>query len=281
MTRIKSHFLFCTWVVTCAVVSLLGVLTVANAADETTPPAQTFDQIFRDGVTAYQSKDFSKASEAFKQAITLHQTNAAALTNLGLAEYNLGKFGLALAYWRIAIYIDPDFFPAQSALRYALSKLAVKEIPHEIETWENIRSYALIPVPIQAYLVLSALFLFSAGWLVINFWGRRKKAQAEEQAPPPVPTLGVIFAIFFVLCSTLVVMKAIDSQVSRGTIIVEKISAQAAPGEGQASLFELYEGLEVKIKSESGDWLQVTYPGALTGWIPKSALMQTTAIPLH
>lgn len=241
----------------------------------------TFDQLFRNGVTSYQAKDFAKSADSFKKALVLQDSNAAALTNLGLAEYNLGNEGLAIAYWRKAIDIDPDFFPAISAVRYALDKLPVKEIPHEIETWERIRDYTLTPVPIQAYLILSALFLFSAGWLLITFAGKRKIAMETEQAPPGIPTLGVIFALCFVLCTALGILKSIDSGIARGTIVSEKISAQSAPGEGQASLFDLYEGLEVKIRSASGDWLQVTYPGALTGWLPKSSLMQTSGRPLY
>lgn len=268
MTRIKSHFLFYTLFCTVTFVSFF------------TQAQSTFEQDFRDGVTAYQAKEFTQAVELLTKANEAQKDNVSVLTNLGLAQYQLGNEGLAIAYWRKALQKDPDFYPAQSGLRYALEKIPVKEIPHEIETWENLRTYLLAPVSLLVYLILSALFLFAGGWLLITYGGKRKTSLAEEAAPPTFPTLGVIFSLAFVFTSFLAFLKIYDSKIARGTVIVEKISTQAAPGEGQAALFDLYEGLEVKIASQSGDWVQVTYPGALTGWIPKSALMQTSGNPL-
>ena len=75
---------------------------------------------------------------------------------------------------------------------------------------------------------------------------------------------------------SLAVAKIYDVQIPRGTIVEEKVSAQSAPGDQQLNLYDLYGGFEVVIRSHSGDWVQVTYPGALTGWIKKSSLYVTS-----
>jgi hypothetical protein len=59
-------------------------------------------------------------------------------------------------------------------------------------------------------------------------------------------------------------------------VVSEKTTVYSAPNDKSAALFDLFAGLEVVLDQSNDQWVQVTYPGALTGWIPKSSVFQTS-----
>lgn len=236
----------------------------------------SFSSLFNEGVKQYQAKEFEKAAESFSKSLELDPHNATALTNLALVQFQLKQKGLAIALFRRALEVNPELPTARAGLKFAISQLEIKEVPHKIETYENLRTKVLQPVPLLVYQVLTALLLFAAGWILINYWSHRKKAIAEEKAFPQFPYIGVLLALGFVVSLGLLSLKLYDQTIQRGTIITEKVSLQAAPGENQVPVLDLYAGFEVIIHQTSGDWVQVTYPGSLTGWMPKASLYLTS-----
>ena len=96
-----------------------------------------------------------------------------------------------------------------------------------------------------------------------------------EKSPPPIPVIGGFLGLVLVIFTGLASLKFYDSTILRGTIIQERVSLQTAPGENQVVILDLYGGMEVIARQVQGDWIQVTYPGSLTGWIKKSSLLMT------
>lgn len=262
----------------------MGSGPIAYAEEQKTPEpgleqqsekVETFEGLFKIGVEAYQSKKFDLARDALTKALEKNPQNVSTLTNLALAQFQLGKKGAAVALLRKAQNLDPDFSTPKAALKFILPQLEIKEIPHELHFFENLRSQILVPVPLNAYLILSALLLFAAGWILIGYLGAKKRALKDEKPFPPFPTIGATLALAFMVCLTTTLLKIYDYQTPRGTILDDKVAVLAAPDEKAAVLFDLYSGLEVIIQSTNQDWVQVNYPGALTGWIRKSALLHT------
>ncbi len=70
---------------------------------------------FLGGVKAYQNRDFPKAKELFSPLLAEYPENPKLLYNLGLVEYQLGNYGMALGLWRKARFLDQSFaLPAQA-----------------------------------------------------------------------------------------------------------------------------------------------------------------------
>lgn len=247
-------------------------ISIRSSAEQSAPSE------FQLGVQAYQKQDFKQAVESFTKLLDESKRagvsqSATLLTNLGLAHFKAGNKGFALAYLRQALSLDPGLSTAQSALVYVLSQAQVKEIPHRLETYETLREVLLEPVSALSYFFLSALFLFAGGWLVLSFLGQRRRAIQQELAAPALPVFGFVFLACFVVVTGLSILKLWDSTQPRGTIVEAKVAVQAAPGENQAVLFELFEGLEVKLRRKQDGWVQVSYPGGMTGWIPEKAVL--------
>ncbi|MBS1969194.1 MAG: hypothetical protein JSU04_02755 [Bdellovibrionales bacterium] len=236
----------------------------------------SFEEYFGRGTKSYQEKKFEDATLNFEKALDLHPDSATVLTDLGLSYFQLQKKGLSVAMFRRALYIDPSQTVAEAALKFVLSQLEVKEIPHQIETYERLRSTVLNSASLNGFHILTALLLFSCGFIWLRFLGRRRKAFEEEQAPPSTPVIGLLLGLALILSFSFTLLKIYDLTVPRATIIADKVSAQTAPGDGQTGLFDLYAGFEVIVRNAANDWIQVSYPGGLTGWVKKDSLMSTS-----
>jgi hypothetical protein len=237
--------------------------------------ASSAESYFKEGLAAFQKGDDKGARASFQEALKLEPENPVALFNLGLTESRAGNKGLALALWRKALAAKPDFEPPARAIEWTREKLEHSEISHEVELWESFRTSALVSVPLGKYLLATAILLLVAGWLSLRYVGLRRQARLDEKPMPPFPTTAVFSGILFVVMVFLGVSKAYDDSMLRGTLIVKKIEARSAPDAQATPLFDLYEGLEVLVKTRADAWTQVTYPGGSTGWIPSSALLAT------
>lgn len=253
--------------------SLIFVLASRGVAE--TPQAKSFEEHFREGLAAYQTKAYDKALESFTQALVLEPGNTAAMTDAALAAFQLDKKGLAIAWFRRALALEPDLPEARDGLRFALTKLDVKEIPHRLETYETVRADVLVLAPARVFLALTALLLFASLWLLLGWLGARKRAHRAQEVTPPfrlsIAILGALASAGVILTA----MKLYDSMLPRGTILGKTVDVLSAPAASGVSLFQLHEGFEVLIQDVNDEWVQVTYPGGLTGWIPKKEILST------
>lgn len=241
---------------------------------------QTLSESFAKGIEALQTKDPKTAVELFRQALSQHPEDPAVLTNLGISLQQNGEPGWAIAYLRKAQTLGSSLKETGQALEFSLSQLQVKEIPHDIELWEQLRQTILIGIPLPWLVLFNGLALLLFGSLLISFLRDRRKAFEEELVLPNLKVIHWFAGLALVCTLTLVVLKVWDLSEVRGTIVAEKVPANSAPSAEAPSLFELYPGLEVLVQRSEGDWYQVKYPGGPTGWIKKDQIFITQSADL-
>lgn len=254
---------------------LAGSLSLADTPPETQSGTKgSSESLFQQGLGAFQKADYKQARLSFQEALQSGD-NPVVLFDLGLTEQRLGNNGLALALWRKALAIKPNFARAEQAIAWTRPKLEHGEISHEVELWESLRAHALATVPLWYYLLSSALLLLVAGWLGLRYFGLRRQARLDERPMPPLPWLAGFCSLGLLVALFLGGAKIYDQSVERGTIVEKKVEARSSPAADATPLFDLYEGLEVIVHGRSENWTQVTYPGGSTGWIPSQALLAT------
>lgn len=246
----------------------IAICLISATAGAAEAPTQGFDGHFREGLTFYQTKDYEKARQSFADALAIEPRNAAAMVNLGLTSFQLNDKGQAIALFRRALALEPDMKTAREGLRFAVSKLEIKEIPHRIETYETIRSNVLQLTTLRVFLALTAILILAAGWFLLSWLGERRRALRAQEAPAPFPVKVGALLTLALAGIALTVLKLYDGTLPRGTIVGGKIEARSAPAESGVVLFELHDGFEVLMREVKDGWVQVAYPGGLTGWIP-------------
>jgi tetratricopeptide (TPR) repeat protein len=256
-------------------VLLVFVPTFLFAQAETAKPAD-FETAFNSGISAYQNKRYPEAKEAFNAALGFQKNNVTVLTNLAMTHYQLKETAYAMALLRKAIFLNPNFDVAHSALNFIKTQSDAKELPHTISNWENWRTNVLNLVSFEWLMIFAGLLFGLAGWGWLNWWQKYKKSVAENEVRPSLSAPYLILTLMFLFSIFTAVTKLIAQWESRATIVVEKIEARTLPAADAPSLFELNAGHEVIINIQNESWAQVTYPGGMTGWIPIQSLVQTS-----
>lgn len=237
--------------------------------------ALSSDSHFQEGIAAYQKGEFKQARASFTEALKNDPNNPTLLFNLAVTAQSEGQLGMALALWRKALVIQPNFPDAKNAIAWTENQLEHKEIPHNVTSWQSLRKNFLVNHTLNEFLALTAALLAATGWLLLRYLGLRRDALLQEKPLPPFPTVTLICGILLLASLALTTAKAYDLSILRGTIITKKVEARSAANESATPLFDLYEGLEVVVRQTAGDWVQVTYQNTSTGWIPRSAIFTT------
>lgn len=278
--------------------------TSTTSKTSTTEPLTTFNKNsisttnsnaeleFKNGLEQYQQKKFAEASASFSKALQLKPEDSHLWYNFSLSSLQEGRRGLALAASRKAQILDPSLRSVSSLQQQILSKLPVKEIPHEIEFYEELRSGLLNHLKLSQLLGLLAMATLFAGWVTLMAFGRQKKSYFNW-------ITGLLIGLqIFSLC--LLIAKYMDTRSERGTIIVEKASVMATAiadnsketnsttttiavtgnspnastinSTNRLGVFDVYEGFEVLILKKEGAWVQIQYPGGGLGWIERSQI---------
>jgi hypothetical protein len=253
---------------------LIVLSAIGPAFGQDQSPSKLFDA----GVAAYQKGDIKSARADFRAALLdQHHSKTSEITpdllfNLGLIEYKSSKFGSTLGLWREALVEAPTYTPARQAILTTSRKLEHREISHNDEIWESIHNSLFSYVSLNQFMLATGIFLLNAGWLILRYLGKRRRAAIDEQVAPPFPVTGTLLGVSFLMLAILSAAKTVDSNEVRLTILPKKIEARSGPDSNATPLFELYEGLEVIEQQTNSDWIQVTYPGGPTGWVPKNTV---------
>lgn len=244
----------------------------AATAPAAAPPSKA--ATFQDGVALYNQKKWDQAKATFTELLQRDDANAGILYNLGLTELKLGQKGWALAHWRRALALDPSLSKAERALKTAQDKfnLPVGEkspLTLVLNDWSRTTPWAL-------WFLLVIVTGWTAGWLLLSYFGRRKRALAEETILPPAPLTGALLMIAFAVCLSIAVYKWNYLETSRATVVSAAAPLQSAPAKDGVTLTQIPEGTEVTVHRAQNDWAQVESSDGLTGWVSKDNLYVTS-----
>ena len=236
---------------------------------------------FQAALKSLQADDLSAACLQLKELNQENPDNPPVLHNLGYCEDRQGQLGSAMARWRRAVALDPYFSGARQSIEIAGEKLKVKQLPHRLTAWEGFRKTILVRVDSTSLNFATWLGFLFFGLQAIRQLGAYRRARASRDRLSPWSASLFVWGLLFLGFSTLSLSKWWDLRQPRGTIILEKVEARTGPGPNETPLFDLFEGLDVRIEDratwEDGtEWRKVAYPGGMTGWIPESSLLQTS-----
>jgi hypothetical protein len=229
--------------------------------------AQSPEELFERGNSAYDHGSFAEAVEAYESIVRFGFRDPRVEYNLGNAYFKLGDLGRAVLHYERARRLsptDPDIranldlarsrrfdrveeqevaFVVQAVRavqdrlgpdRQALAFLGLVWAVTALLTWIAIRPRGLTPA---AGWTLAAL-LVTAGALGVSWWMTWHRVEGSRMA----------------------------------VVLEDTVEVLAGPGANNATLFTVHEGLTLEVRSQRSEWIQVSLPNGFNGWIPASAV---------
>ncbi len=234
----------------------------------------SFNEVFQEGAKNFQAQDFAKASTFFQQALDLQPANTTVLVNLALSRFHSGQKIEAYDYLKKALHLDPSFLPAQQGFDYVKSQVQIREVPHRIETYEQLRDYLIKPFSVAIPLTITLALFILWGFRLIRYLSQKKRAFFAGEDPLPYGALNIFLSVLLVLSTAWVAFFKYDSLIPRGLVKLDTASLRSSPLATSPEVLQIYGGLEVQILRHQGDWLQVEYPGSIAGWIEASSILE-------
>jgi hypothetical protein len=208
------------------------------------------DDLFANGVVAYQEHDYTGARDAFARVTAVAPRSADAWVNFGTAAWALRDTVDAVVGWRRGLGLQPLASDARSRLGliHGVRPLSPGYAP---------------PVPIDALLIVMALCWLAA----CAAWHPRIRRRVAWLAPWPIPL--VVAAVVV----GLVAVADGDALSGRGTAVVRaSTSLRDDPALGSDRGPVVVIGEMVRVLNQSGAWERVELAGGRQGWLPAQGL---------
>lgn len=223
-------------------------------------------EAFQRAETLYQEQHYDEAIAAYEAMRAQDVEDGVLYYNLGNAYFKAGHLGRAILSYERALALMPGDEDARANLEFANELIAdaVQPAPLPLVVSFFVDLYRrLQPNAFARLLSLSFLIGGVATSLCITDLGERVRRVA-------------LVVVFGSTLLALVSGVALASKVSaaatdvQAIVVSENAYVRSGPGTGNPQLAEIHEGLKVKVIGAREDWLQVTLPNGLSGWLRES-----------
>ncbi len=250
-----------------SVLNRIVVALVLAAALGSDALAQTPEEIFHQANAAYEKGDFDAAAAGYRRVIQYGVVDSRVEYNLGNACFRLGRLGEAVLHYERASRLapgDPDIVGnLELARSRCFDRVEVPELAGPIRLLRAIQDR--LGADRQAMAVLGLVWLASA----LIAW--RSSRPGGFQAASGWTLAGILLVATVAASSWYTTHERVLG--TRLAVVLEDtVDVLAGPGQNNATLFTVHEGLTVEVRSERQEWIQVSLPNGLHGWIPRDAL---------
>jgi hypothetical protein len=221
------------------------------------------EDVFRTAEELYQNGRYAEAAEQYEILAGQGVQDGALCYNLGNAYFKSGRLGLAILHYERALRQMPGDADTKANLEFANSlKADVVERPNmpSYIAWVVDLYLALDPGHCAAFLSLSLFVVgVAVSVLILGLWPRLRV--------PAIYTVAVAGLLTVVSTGALVGKLYSAAGGDAAIVLVPSSDVRSGPGETNPQLVEIHEGLKVTVLGTREEWLQVTLPNGITGWI--------------
>lgn len=243
------------------------LLVLAAACVSVPAIAQTPEEIFAQGNAAYNDGRYAEAAAAYRTVLKYQIRDARLEYNLGNAEFRIGRLGPAILHFERAKRLAPT--DADILANLAFARASTFDRVPEPELFFAVRwvrgvqdrvgpdrqAWAFLVLLWGIALVLIVVFSRPGGWSAAAGW----------------TLAALILVAALVGASWHVTYERLEGR-QLAVVFDDVVEVLAGPGDNNAALFTVHEGLTVEIRAERQDWLQVSLPNGMNGWIRGSSV---------
>ncbi len=229
--------------------------------------AQTPEELFERGNELYQEGRFDEAAKAYTMVLQFRIRDPRVEFNLGNTEFRRRRLGRAILHFERAYRLDPTDPEIRDNLAFAHSWRFDRVDPAETFVaveWLHAMQGRAGP-DAQAWTVVGLIWLFCGmlAWSASRP-GRFRPAHGWILA-------AVLLAVLLVGASWYATDQRLDGR-QVAVVVEEAVAVLAGPGSGNPTLFTVHEGLTVDVLEIRTEWIHVSLPNRLNGWLPSGAV---------
>ena len=213
----------------------------------------------------YESGQFEEAASVYQAMVNAGADDGTLYYNMGNAYYKSGDLGRAILNYRRAQLIWPRDSDVDTNLQLARDQTVdqlesdgnslIDSLRHLLVEWTTLNEAAGIMLGI--WLFLCAMIIAAIIWPR----GRRTLHYA-------IAVIAVIFLIGVITFG----IRLSDSHNNSAVVISPSIETHSGPGEDYLAEFTLHAGAEVRTLEQRDNWVRISLPGNLQGWVPSAAV---------
>ena len=214
---------------------------------------------------AYAAGDYASAV-ALYESLTEEGVSPELYYNLGNAYYKLNKPAHAILNYERALQLSPSYDDAIYNLKLVNAQIKDQIVPveefffsrwiRECRSLLNSNKWAVLSIVFfSCFLVCLLLYVFS------RYRWMRKTAFF-------VGSLFVICSLVFFVFSYQ--QKRAELQRAFAIVMEGSVIVRSSPDESGTQLFVIHEGSKVKIRTELGEWAEITIADGNSGWLKMS-----------
>jgi len=240
----------------------LAALLLAGASAVAGPMEERFEAANR----AYETGDFAGAEKEYRAILDSGIQAPEVYYNLGNAYFRQGRIGRAILNYERAQRLDPADPDARYNLDFCRRQVADRDAPPS--HWLASAYQAWTRAVGARGEVWLLLVFYLPGSVALGAWILARQERFRRLAR----FVTVVLLLLALPAAGLVILRAAFRAADAPAIVLaDKVEGRSGPGDDNAALFTVHEGLKVQVRNQSGGWVQVLLPNGLNGWVPASA----------
>jgi tetratricopeptide (TPR) repeat protein len=246
---------------------LAAVAILLVAASAAPCAADTPEEIFERGSKAYEAGRYDEAAEAYRTVLRYGIRDPRVEYNLGNAAFKLHRLGEAILHYERAYRLDPSDRDIRGNLELARSRrfdrVEEAEAP-ALVAW--IRSAQNSLGPDRQAIAAVALV-----WILVAI-AVRGLARPGGFTPAAGWAAATVAALLVVVALS---WRATNERLeggNRAVVLASAVEVLSGPSANNPVLFTIHEGSTLDVRAEREEWIQVSLPNGLNGWVPRDAV---------
>jgi hypothetical protein len=215
--------------------------------------AETREERFTKGVTAYDSQDYAEAAYQLRELALAGEWSHGALHNLGNAEWKVSRPGYAVLAWERARSLDPFNRNTVANLRFA-------------------RTQAQLVVPERSWFEQYSEWLPAPVWLwaaAVGLWGGvallcLPRLLGTVRADWHQAVAALLLAVFLLATPALA---GLHTRSRLGVIVEDEVPLRLTPTREGESLVKVMAGEVARVEDAREDYMYVRAEGDRAGWV--------------
>jgi hypothetical protein len=245
----------------CGALVAAGILAAGPARAET--PEETFER----GSKAYEAGRFEDAAEAYRGALRFGIEDARLEYNLGNAEFKLHHLGEAILHYERAYRLDPADADIRANLALARSRCFDRvEEPEVAAPVGFLRSVQNDLGPDRQAIGVVALV-----WALLALVVWCGVRPARWSAGTGWTASGIAALLVVLSLSWYWTWERLDGG-HRAVVLRSAAEVLSGPSANNPVLFTVHEGSALDVRAVRDEWVQVSLPNGLNGWVAKDAV---------